>query len=132
MSLYNPPLRLSKSEEWNTASSITNALGVFNIDYFYTGKRLGKELIELSVCTVVEDAEDNLFLRHCQYSGKKENWKEVIEEQLKSQLRDLGIDEGFVKAEMRYWEVEGEKHCKKEILENRKRELIHQISTKNF
>lgn len=130
MPLYNPPLRLSRKEEWNTASKILNALEGFKLDYFYTGKRIGKNLIELQVCTIIEDSGDNIFLRSCDYSGNKDKWKEVILNQIQNQLRVLGVDEGFVKAETRYLEVENAKHLPADSFENQKREFLHKVKSK--
>lgn len=85
---------------------IREALNGFSFDYFYTGKKEGKDdLITLNVVTWIKDWHENLFIRECDYSGRKEKWKEVIKNQLIQQLKDIGVEEGFVKSETRYIEV---------------------------
>jgi len=73
--------------------------------------------IELNVTTVIMDSEENLYLRSCNYSGQKDTWKEVIKNQLIQHLKDLGVENGLVRSETRYFEVSPERHCKKEQYE---------------
>lgn len=106
MPLYSPPLILNKQSDVNSSPQIENAINGFEYSYFYTGKRLGhSNNIELEVSTLIMDSQENQFLRSCLYSGQKDTWKEVIMEQIKKHLKDVGVEEGFVKTETRYLEV---------------------------
>ena len=109
MPLYSPPLLLKSTSEINSCFQIEDALNGFDYSYFYSGRRLGNsDNIELEVSTLIIDGNENQFLRSCLYSGQKETWKEVIKEQLKQHLRDIGVEEGFVRSETRYFEVSKE------------------------
>lgn len=106
MSLYHPPLLLTKQSDINSRPQIEDALKGFTYSYFYTGKRLGNSNnIDLEVSTLIMDSEENQFLRSCLYTGQKESWKEVIKQQLIKQLKDIGVESGFIKSETRYFEV---------------------------
>lgn len=72
----------------------------------------------------------NFSFGTCLYSGNKDRWKNIIEDQLKNHLRDLGVEEGFVKAETRYFTVENEKHLDQEKFESRERDIIQKITRK--
>ena len=113
MALYNPPLLIKDQKDINSCPQIEDALKGFDFSYFYTGKRLGKgENIELEVSTLIRDSDENQFLRSCLYSGQKDTWKDVIKEQLKNHLRNIGVEEGFVRSETRYFEVSIDNHLR--------------------
>ena len=111
MSLYNPPLLVKDQKDFYSRPQIEDALKGFDFSYFYTGKRLGNSNnIELEVCTLIIDSEENQFLRTCLYTGQKDTWKDVIKEQLKHHLRTIGVEEGFVRSETRYFDVSKDYH----------------------
>jgi len=79
MPLHSPPLLLKSKKDICSQSHIENALKGLEHSYFYNGKGLGNsDNIELNVTTVIKDADENLYLRSCHYSGQKDTWKEVI------------------------------------------------------
>jgi len=128
MTLYRPPLLLKNKKNLSTIPSIEDALKGIEYSYFYTGSRLGKSNnIELDVCTVVMDSEENIFMSNCNYSGQKETWKEVIKEQLIKHLAEIGVEPGIVKSETRYFEVSSDMHISKEKYELKVLEVISQI-----
>jgi hypothetical protein len=67
--------------------------------------------IELNVSTVIIDADENLYLRSYHYSGQKDTWKEVIKDQLIQHLKDIGVENGLVRSEIRYFEISGNNIC---------------------
>lgn len=111
MPLYRPPLRLRSSRDIGKHKELKEAINGFTFDYFYTGEREGKsDNINLNVVTQVMDWQENIFIRECEYSGQKHEWKEAINNQLIKHLKDIGIEEGFVNSETRYFEVSKENH----------------------
>ena len=74
------------------------------------------------------DADENLYLRSCNYSGQKYTWKTVIKDQLKNHLKDLGVEFGMVNSETRYFEVSPGQHYKKEEYENKLLEFIEKLN----
>lgn len=111
MPLYNPPLLLKSTNDINSRFQIDDALKGLEYSYFYTGKRLGQSnIIDLEVSTLIMDADENQFLRSCLYSGQKDTWKNVIKEQIKQHLIDIGVEEGFVRGETRYFNVSKDYH----------------------
>ena len=117
MDLYRPPLLEKSRKDHNTSSIIKEALKGIKLEFYYTGQRMGKDLISLTVCSLIEDDAENLFLRLCTYTGLKEKWKEVIIDQVKKQLQDLDVEEGFIKSETRYLEVDKSNFLEKENFE---------------
>lgn len=106
MSLYHPPLILKNQKDINSRPEIEDALKGFTFSYFYTGERLGhNNNIDLEVTTLIIDSEEKQFLRSCLYTGQKHTWKEVIKQQIVKQLKDIGVEQGFIKSETRYFEV---------------------------
>ena len=100
MPLYSPSLLLKSKKDISSQSQIEDALRGLEYSYFYNGKRLGySDSIELNVTTVIMDADENLYLRSCNYSGQKDIWKEVIKNQLIQHLKDLGVENGLVRSE---------------------------------
>jgi len=86
--------------------------------------------IELNVTTVIMDSEENLYLRSCNYSGQKDTWKEVIKDQLIQHLKDLGVENGLVRSETRYFEVSPEQHLPIEKYETRLLDFISKVERK--
>ena len=117
MDLYRPPLLEKSRQDFKTAPHIKEALKGLKVEYHYTGERIGQDLIELTVCTLIEDDSENLFLRLCTYRGLKDKWKDVIINQVKQHLLELDVEEGFIKSETRYLEVKPEKHLDRENFE---------------
>lgn len=117
MGLYRPPLLEKSRKDFVTAPTIKEAIKGVKIEFYFTGQRMGKELISLNVCSLIEDDAENLFLRLCTYSGLKDKWKDVIINQIKQQLRDLEVEEGFIRSETRYLEVDKNNFLKKENFE---------------
>ncbi|SOC78855.1 hypothetical protein SAMN06296241_0372 [Salinimicrobium sediminis] len=130
MDLYNTPLLEKTREDKQTAPTIKEAIKGVKLEFYYTGKRFNKYLIELNVCSLIEDHTENLFLRHCTYRGSPEQWKGVIINQVKKQLQDLEVEEGFIKSETRYLEVTPEQHLEKESFENLYRILMVKVNKK--
>jgi hypothetical protein len=131
MPLYSPPLLLKSKKDICSQSHIEDALKGLEHSYFYNGKRLGNsDNIELNVTTVIMDADENLFLRSCHYSGQKDTWKEVIKDQLIQHLKDIGVEKGLVRSETRYFEVSPEQHLPIEKYESRLLEFISKIERK--
>ena len=129
MALYRPPLLLKSKKDINVQPEIKDALRGVEHSYFYTGSRIGKgDNIELDVCTVLIDSEENIYLRTCFYSGEKDTWKEVIKDQLIQHLKDIGLENGLVRSITRYFEVSKEYHFKKEKYENRLLDLIANVN----
>lgn len=118
MNLYRPPLRENSRIDSNSAPLLNQAIKGRKIEYYYTGQRIGKDLIELKICTLIEDNSDNLFLRFCTYSCLKHNWKVVIIDQVEQQLMGLEVEKGFIKSETRYLEITPEQHFGKEKFES--------------
>ena len=109
MPLHSLPLLLKSKKDVSIQSHIEDALKGLKRSYFYNGKRLGNSNnIELNVTTVIMDADENLYLRSCNYSVQKGIWKEVIKDQLIQHLKDLGVETGLVRSETRYFEVSPE------------------------
>jgi hypothetical protein len=128
MPLYSPPLLLKSKKDISSQSHIEDALKGLEHSYFYNGKRLGNSnIIELNVTTVIMDADENLYLRSCNYSGQKYTWKTVIKEQLIKHLKDLGVEYGLVNSETRYFEVSPEQHLPIEKYESRLLDLISKV-----
>ena len=117
MDLYRPPLLEKSRKDNNTAPVIQEALKGIEVEFYYTGHRIGKDLISLTVCSFIEDAFENLFLRLCTYAGLKDQWKGVIINQVKQQLSDLEVEAGFIKSETRYLEIAKENYLEKEDFE---------------
>lgn len=129
MTLYRPPLLLKKQKDHRTQPFIEDALQGLKYAYFYSGKRLGNsDNIELEVTTIIFDNSDNLYLRSCNYTGQKHNWKEVIKEHLKKHLKDLDVEKEIVNSETRYFEVTPEFHLHKDKYEI---ELLNNIAKVN-
>lgn len=115
MTLYRPPLLLKNKNNHSTIAEVLDALKGLELSYFYTGSRLGKSNnIELNVCTVIMDSDENIFLSDCNYSGQKDTWKEVIKNQLIKHLKEIGVEPNIVKSETRYFEVSPDKYVSKE------------------
>ncbi|UJH91673.1 hypothetical protein LZ575_03015 [Antarcticibacterium sp. 1MA-6-2] len=83
------------------------------------------------MCTLITESKTNLYLRSCYYSGDKATWKDVIKEQLKEHLSTIGLEEGLVKSETRYFEVSPDKHLELERYEATIRDLTHKIQNFN-
>ncbi|WP_034917852.1 hypothetical protein [Gillisia sp. CAL575] len=131
MSLYNPPLVIKSKRNVSSFIEITDALKGLEFSYFYTGKRIGKsDNIELNVCTVVIDSDENIFLSDCNYSGQKETWKEVIKNQIVNHLREIGVEPGIVKSETRYLTITSKPYLSKEKYELKVLDVISQINRK--
>lgn len=64
----------------------------------------------------------------CNYSGEKDTWKEVIKDQLIQHLRAIGVENGLVRSETRFFEVSKEYHRKKEDYENKILDLIAKVN----
>lgn len=129
MPLYKPPLLLKSKKDLGIHPEIIDALRGLEHSYFYTGNRIGNGgNIELDVTTVIMDSEENIYLRSCNYSGQKDTWKEVIKNQLIQHLTDLGVENGLVKSETRYFEVSPKQHYKKEKYDNKLLELIGKVN----
>jgi len=128
MPLYKPPLLLKSKKDTSTQSQIEDALKGLEYSYFYNGKRMGNsDNIELNVTTVIMDANENLYLRTCNYSGQKNTWKEVIKDQLIRHLKDLGVENGLIRSETRYFEVSPEQHLPIEKYEGRLLDFISKV-----
>lgn len=128
MALYRPPLLQRSKNDVNVQPEIQNPLKGLEHSYMYTGCRVGNSgNIELEVCTVVMDSEENLYLRVCSYSGQKDTWKEVIKNQLIQHLGDIGVENGLIKSETRYFEISKELHFKKEEYDKRLLDLIAKV-----
>jgi len=68
MSLNSPPLLLKSKKDICSQSHIEDALKGLDHSYFYNGKRMGNsDNIELNVTSVIMDADENLYLRSCNY-----------------------------------------------------------------
>lgn len=128
MALYNPPLLVKDQRDINSNHQIEDALKGFEFSYFYTGKRIGKgDSIELEVSTLIIDSDENQFLRSCLYSGQRDTWKEVIKEQLKKHLQAIGVEEGFVRSETRYFDVSKDYHLPPEKYQSKLLDVIAKI-----
>lgn len=126
---YYAPLRFRTQRDFNSRDHVENSLNRIEHGYFYHGKRIGKDtLIDLSVCTYIVEAEENLFLRSCLYSGDRGEWKEIIKQQLIKHLQDIGVENGIAKAETRYFEVENGKQVTKETYEKELLELMAKVA----
>lgn len=78
MTLYRPPLLQKSKKDINIQPEIKDALKGFEHSYLYTVGRIGNGgNIELDVCTIVMDSEENLYLRMGHYSGQKEPGKKL-------------------------------------------------------
>jgi len=131
MPLYSPPLLLKSKKDISSRAHIEDALKGVEHSYFYNGKRFGNsDNLELNVTTVIMDADKNLYLRSCNYSGQKYTWKTVIKEQLTKHLKDLGVECGLVKSETRYFEVYPEQHLPIEKYESRLLDFISKVERK--
>jgi len=128
MSLYHPPLLLKSFRDINSKTEINEAINGLTLDYFYTGKREGNsDNITLNVVTVVMDWQENLFIRESEYSGQKDNWKNVIKNQLTKHLQDIGVEDGYVKSETRYFEVSQNKYNSSSEYESKLLDLIAKV-----
>jgi len=129
MPLCSSPLLLKSKKDIGTQSLIEDALMGLEHNCFYNGKRLGNsDNIKLNVTTVIMDSEENLYLRSCHYSGQKDTWNEVIKDQLIQHLKDIGVENGLVRSETRYFEVSPGQHYKKQEYENKLLELIEKVN----
>ncbi len=70
--------------------------------------------IELDVCRVIIDSEENILMSNCNSSGQKETWKDVIKEQLIKHIAEIGVEPEILKIETRYFEVSSDMHHTKE------------------
>ena len=129
MSLYKPPLLLKSQRNISTHSEIKGALEELSIDYFYSGKRSGKSnYIEIAVCSVIRHSVKDLFLKSCYYSGERQTWKKVIKDQILNHLLEIGIETGFARSEVRYFEVTPDQYMNPEEYERRLKELMVTIN----
>lgn len=129
MPLYRPPLLLRSQDDRSTATEVGNALEGLTTDYFYTGRRPGKsDNLELDVCTLIIYADENIFFRSCHYSGQKHTWKEVIKNQLKKHLKEIGVEEGIANSETRYFEVSKDNYFLVEKFEMKVIDIIAKIN----
>lgn len=112
-------------------AKVEDDLTGFSFDYFFTGKRFHKKssIVELFVVTWVRDSAENLFIRYCKYMGEGKFWKTIIEKQLLDLMRDIAISEGFIKSELRFFEVEKEKHFETDVFENKFLDLKAKMKT---
>lgn len=103
------------------ASSIADDLVEFKFDYFFTGKRTQKKssIINFFVVTWVMDAAENLFIRYCNFYGEGKFWKATIENQLRELMHDISIGNTFINSELRFFEVDKEKHLPVEKFEQK-------------
>ncbi|SHF77394.1 hypothetical protein SAMN05444483_102336 [Salegentibacter echinorum] len=103
------------------ASSIADDLVEFKFDYFFTGKRTHKKshIIDFFVVTWVMDAAENLFIRYCNYYGDGKTWKMVVEKQMRELMADISVGATFITSELRFFEVEKEKHLPVEKFEQK-------------
>lgn len=124
MPLYRPPLLLKSFRDISTQKELNEALNRFTMDYFYTGEREGRENITLNVVTQVMDWQENIFIRECEYSGQKHEWKTVIKNQLIKHLKEIGVEEGLVKSQTRYFEVSKDKYFPPPEYESKLLDLI--------
>ena len=129
--LYNSPLKETKRRDFFDTNKILSDLEEFEVNYFYNGKRLGKnsKYIYLFVVTWIVDYDENFFIRYCTYSGTKSTWKEKITDQLRELMADIEISGGIIKGRLRYFEVETEKHLQIKDFENKFLELQHKMKT---
>ncbi len=120
----------SRADLFDTAS-IEDDLVEFSFDYFFTGKRVQKKstIINFFVVTWVRDAAENLFIRYCNYYGDGRHWKTNIENQLRELMRDISISEGFITSELRFFEVDKEKHLTTEAFEKKFLDLKAQLKS---
>lgn len=131
MTLYRPPLTLKSRSNLSTSKKIEDALKGLEISYFYTGNRMGKsDNIELSVCTVIIDSDENIFLSDCTYSGQKETWKDVIKNQIVKHLKEIGVETEIIKSETRYLDITPKPFLSKERYEIKVLGIISQINRK--
>lgn len=86
-----------------------------------------KGMVEIEVSTLVIDADEQMYLRSCEYAGQKEDWKEAIKAQLVKHLQNIGVEPGFVGSETRYFEVSNDNHLSLERYEIKLLDLIAKI-----
>ena len=113
------------------AISIADDLVEFKFDYFFTGKRSHKTspIIELFVVTWVMDAAENLFIRYSNYYGDGRKWKNIIENQLLQLMQDISIGKTFITSELRFFEVDKEKHLPVQKFEQKFLDLKAKMKT---
>jgi len=110
--MHGKLLKLRNKIDLFSKQSIENELMEFTFNYFYTGSRVGYKPdgnIELFVTTYLVDANDNLFIRYAIYSGHKRYWKETIENQLRTMMKNIDVSEQFIKSSLRFHEVTQDK-----------------------
>jgi len=113
------------------ATSIEDDLVEFKFDYFFTGRRTHTKspIIDLFVVTWVMDSAENLFIRYCNYYGDGKSWKIVVEKQLRELMVDIAIGATFITSELRFFEVDKEKHLPTEKFENKFLDLKSKMKT---
>ncbi|QYA24690.1 hypothetical protein G3I01_03930 [Gramella sp. MT6] len=116
--MSGPPLKVRNYSDYFSKNKLNNELEDFELDYRFTGKRIGKSgEIELFVITSVVDAKDNMFVRTCEYSGNKSGWKDAIKEQLSNLLSKIQVSKGFIDSKLRYLEITPENYLEPEKFE---------------
>lgn len=99
------PLFKMGGKDTGPPQGIEDCIRGVTFDYSYTGRREGKDRIELHVTTVVMDWQEQVFTRKVWYIGDKSLWKDCIRQHLQGHLRDLNVDSLMVKRIMRDFEV---------------------------
>jgi hypothetical protein len=79
-------------------------------DYFFMGKRQGSQpgstYVNLILCSMVYDSQDNKFTRKEYVGIDRSQVKSHIENRIRQHLADLGVDPVMVKGLMRDFEVD--------------------------
>jgi hypothetical protein len=97
-------------EDNHPTSIINNAMEGIDIDYSFSGKRIGnKGKIELHVTSILVDSNKKPYIRKCRYLGNKKDWKTCIRKHIIQHLMDLHVGFMLVQSLMSDFEVENKK-----------------------
>ena len=108
-SMYNPPLREQGKKDWHPQPEIVDSIKGVKFDYFYTGKRLGGQQIELHITSVVMDWKSISYTRKAWYMGSKKDWKKCIQHHIINHLNDLSTGRMLVMSLIKDFEVTDDK-----------------------
>lgn len=107
--LYDSPLYENVRKDFHPKPAIEESIRGVEVDFYYTGKRLGKGTqIELHLTSIVRDWEETVYIRKSWYTGNKKTWRECIEKHITKHLQDLSVEPTIVKGLMRDFEIREE------------------------
>jgi len=90
---------------------IHDSMKGLTFDYHFSGQRVGSVgQIELSIASILNDWDNNIYYRTCRYLGHHDGWKIKVRDHIFQHLTDLGVGIMLVRAIIDNFRVDKSKH----------------------